>query len=82
MYMGFPGGPVVKNPSANAGDTRDTVQSQGREDALEEDMETHSSILAWKIPGTEEPGVTKSWTQLSMRVCVCVCVCVRARVRL
>ena len=44
---------MVKNPSANAGDTRDTVQSQGREDALEEDMETHSSILAWKIPWTE-----------------------------
>ena len=28
----------------------------GQEDPLEEDMATHSSILAWKIPGTEEPG--------------------------
>ena len=73
MYMGFPGGPVVKNPPANAGDTRDTVQSRGREDPLEEGMATHSSILAWKIPWTVEPGVTKSRTQLSMRVCVWGC---------
>ena len=47
------------------------VQSLGREDPLEKEMATHSSILAWKIPWTEEPGrlqstgVTKSWTQLS-----------------
>ena len=33
------------------------VQSLGEEDPLEEEMATHSSILAWKIPGTEEPGV-------------------------
>ena len=65
---------MVKNPPANAGDTRDTLQSRGREDPLEVDMATHSSILAWKIPRTEEPAVTKSRTQLSMRVCVCVCV--------
>ena len=32
------------------------VQSLGREDPLEEEMATHSSILAWEIPGTEEPG--------------------------
>ena len=32
------------------------VQSLGQEDPLEEDMATHSSILAWRIPGTEEPG--------------------------
>ena len=32
------------------------VLSQGREDPLEEEMATHSSILAWRIPGTEEPG--------------------------
>ena len=32
------------------------VQSLGWEDPLEEGMETHSSILAWRIPGTEEPG--------------------------
>ena len=32
------------------------VQSLDREDTLEKEMATHSSILAWKIPGTEEPG--------------------------
>ena len=47
------------------------VQSLVREDPLEEEMATHSSILAWGIPGTEEPvgwaavyGVTQSRTQL------------------
>ena len=48
------------------------VQSLGREDPLEEAMATHSSVLVWKIPQTEEPGglqsmgVIKSWIQLSM----------------
>ena len=32
------------------------IQSLGPEDLLEEEMAPHSSILAWKIPGTEEPG--------------------------
>ena len=32
------------------------VQSLGQEDLLEEEMATHSSIIAWKIPWTEEPG--------------------------
>ena len=46
------------------------VQSVSREDPLEKEMVTHSSILAWRIPGTEKPGrrvhrVAKSWTQLS-----------------
>ena len=47
------------------------VQSLGWEDALEKEMTTHSSTLAWKIPWTEEPGklqsygVAKSWTQLN-----------------
>ena len=36
------------------------VQSLGWEDALEKEMATHSSILAWKIPGTEEPGGLQS----------------------
>ena len=36
------------------------VQSLGGEDPLEEGMATHSSILAWKIPQTEEPGGLKS----------------------
>ena len=47
------------------------VQSLGQKDPLEKGMATHSSILAWKIPWTEEPGVvtihgvTESQTQLS-----------------
>ena len=36
------------------------VRSLGREDSLEEEMATHSSILAWKIPWTEEPGRLQS----------------------
>ena len=50
--MGFPGGSVVKNPPANE-QTR--VSALGREDPLEKEMETYSSILAWKIPRTVEP---------------------------
>ena len=46
------------------------VQSLGWEDPLEKEMATHSSILVWEIPWTEEPGglqsmvLQKSWTQL------------------
>ena len=46
---------VVKNLPANAGDTETQVRSLGQEDPLEEGVETHSSILAWRIPRTEEP---------------------------
>ena len=49
----FPGGSGVKNPPANAGD-RGLTPGSGR--SLEKEMETHSSILDWKIPRTEEPG--------------------------
>jgi len=45
---------VVKNPPANAGDIRDVVRSLGQEDPLEESRATHSSILVWRIPWTEE----------------------------
>ena len=45
---------VVKSPPGNAGDIGDDVRSLGREDPLEDGMETHSSILAWRIPWTEE----------------------------
>ena len=37
------------------------VLSLGREDPLEEEMATHSSIFAWRIPWTEEPGGLQSW---------------------
>ena len=50
--MGFPGGSVVKNPPANAGDTG---LIPGWEDPLEKEVATHSSVLAWRIPWTEEP---------------------------
>jgi len=49
---------VVKNPPANTGEIR--VQSLGREDPLEEEMATHSSIIAWRIPWTDEPGRLQS----------------------
>ena len=49
---------MVKNLPANDGDAG---RSLGREDALEEEMATHSSILAWKSPWTEEPGVYSLW---------------------
>ena len=45
-----------KESACSAGDTGDLVQSIGREDPLEQGMATHSSILAWRIPRTEEPG--------------------------
>ena len=48
--------PVVKNSPANAGRHETQVWSLGWEDPLEEGMATHSSILAWRIPWTEEPG--------------------------
>ena len=46
----------IKNLLANAREVKDTDQSLGQEDPLEEEMSTHSSILAWRIPGIEEPG--------------------------
>ena len=55
--QGFAGGSEVKNPPAVL-ETR--VRSLGREDPLEEGMATHSSILAWRIPWTEEPGELQS----------------------
>ena len=44
---------MVKNPFASAGFW---VQCLGSENALEKEMATHTSILAWRIPWTEEPG--------------------------
>ena len=50
---------VVKNPPANAGEEM-RVWFLGQEDALEEGTATHSSILAWRIPGTKESGRLQS----------------------
>ena len=55
--LSFPGGSVVKNLPA----MQETwVQSLGWEDLLAKEMATHSSILAWRIPWTEEPGWLQS----------------------
>ena len=75
--MGFPGRSVVKNPPANSEMQAMLFQSLGGEDPLEEETTTHSSILAWRIPWTEEPGgpwgckesdtaEAESWIELSM----------------
>ena len=53
---GFPGGTVVKNPPASAGDLRDWGLILGQEDALVKEIATHTSISAWRIPWTEKPG--------------------------
>ena len=52
----FPGGAVVKHLPAIQETQETEVQSLGQEDPQEKEMATHSSILAWKIPWTEEPG--------------------------
>ena len=51
---------VVKNPSADAGVIRDVGSILGQEDLLEEGTATHCSILAWRIPWTEESGRLQS----------------------
>ena len=62
--MGFPGGSVVKNPLPVP---EMQVQSLGQEDPLEKEMATHCSILAWRIPWTEEPGGLQSMGLQSIR---------------
>ena len=51
---------MVKNPPDNARDLRGKGLIFGQENPLEEGMATNSSILAWKIPWTEEPGGLQS----------------------
>ena len=48
---------MLKNPPANAGDVG---RSLVRDDPLEKEIVTHSSILAWEIPWSEEPGALQS----------------------
>ena len=52
---------MVKNLPASAADMRDVHGSLGQEDPQEEGMATHSTILAWRIPWTQEPGRYSSW---------------------
>ena len=71
----------VKNPPAMQEIQETRVQPLGREDPPEEEMATHSSILAWKIPWTVEPGglqskglfgtITMSFTIFSY-ICICL----------
>ena len=69
---GFPGGSVVKNLPAMQ---EMKFQSLDQKDPLEEEMETHSNILAWEIPCPAEPDglksmrLQKSWTRLSDWAC-------------
>ena len=64
LKFGFPCGSAVKNSPA----VREMwVQSPGQEDPLEEGMATHSSILPWKVPWTEEPGGLQSTGLQSVR---------------
>ena len=57
---GIPGGLVVKNPPAMHEMQKMQVCSLSQEDSLEEGMAIHSSVLAWRIPWTEEPGGPQS----------------------
>ena len=67
IYMGFPGGTSGKEPACQCRRHKKRgsspwiwVGSMGWEDPLEEATATHSQILAWKIPQTEEPGGLQS----------------------
>ena len=60
IFMGFSGGSVVKNLTVMQETHETCVQSLCREDPLEKEMATHSSILARKIQWTEEPGGLQS----------------------
>ena len=61
-----PGSSDAKESACYTGDARDRNSIPGQKDPLEEDMATHSSVLAWRIPWIEEPGarvyvVAESW---------------------
>jgi len=58
--LGFPDGSEGKVPACSVGDTGDVGLIPGSETPPEEEMVTHSSILAWEIPGSEEPGGLQS----------------------
>ena len=66
VRMDFPGGASGKEPTCQCRRHETHVQSLGQEDPLEEEMATQFSILAWRIPWTEEPG--RLWSIVSQRV--------------
>ena len=73
---------MVKNTPADAGDVRDAGLISGQKDLLEKDTKTHFSILAWRIPWTEEPSrlhspcSRKGRTQLSDQTTTTTYICV------
>ena len=76
IYWGFPGGSDSKEFPCSPGD-QDLIPGSGR--PLEKEMATHSSILTWRIPWTEEPGNpwghkqlnTTEWLTLSLSFIIC-----------
>ena len=58
--MGLQLARAVKNPPSNAGDIKEAGSIPGWKDPLKKEMTTHSSIHAWRIPWTEEPGGLQS----------------------
>ena len=60
QISGFPGGLAVKNPPAMQETQKTQIRSLGWEDPPEEDVATHSSILAQRVPWTDEPGGLQS----------------------
>jgi len=77
IFSGLPGGSGVKNLPVMQEMQETWVSSLGWEDPLEKEMATHSTILAWRIPWTEEPSELQSMglqsktklKQLSMHTC-------------
>ena len=68
IIWGFPHGSAVKNlPGMQESQEIDVGPNLSWEDPLEEDMATHSSIFAWRIPWTEEPGGPQSITSQRVR---------------
>ena len=75
-YLGFPGCATDKEPTCQCRRHETWVWSLGQENPLQQEMGTHSSILAWRIPWIEEPGglqfirlhrVRHNWSNLSWR---------------
>ena len=58
--LGFPGGTSGEEPACQCRRHETQIQSQGWGDPLEEGMATHTNIIAWKVPGTEDTGGLQS----------------------
>ena len=67
---GFPSGSVVKNLPAV---WKTQIRSLDQEDPLEKGMATYSSILAWRIPWTEEPAAAAAAAAKSLQSCLTLC---------